>query len=97
MHDEIPGEEPIHMEVTDELDLHGFKPAEVASVVEEYLLEAQAKGFVEVRLIHGKGIGHLRRTVHATLSKLPNVAGFRLAHEQLGGWGATVVTLKPKP
>lgn len=50
---------------------------------------------MRVRIIHGKGIGNLRRTVHALLAKHPNVAGFQLANEHFGGWGATIVHLRP--
>ena len=50
-----------------------------------------------MRIIHGKGTGALRTTVHAILSKLPGVASFKLAMEDEGGWGATVVTLAPPP
>lgn len=79
---------------SDELDLHSFIPREVADAVTEYLEWAAAHGLTEVRIIHGKGIGSLRRTVHATLARHPRVAGFRLADDRRGGWGATLVTLR---
>ena len=80
-------------EITDELDLHTFLPREVGDVVEEYLHAAHAAGLRRVRLIHGKGIGALRRTVHAVLDRHPLVAGYRLGDERSGGWGATLVDL----
>jgi hypothetical protein len=46
-------------------------------------------------LTHPDAIGALRQTVHSILSKLPWVASFALAHEQRGGWGATIVQLRP--
>jgi dsDNA-specific endonuclease/ATPase MutS2 len=59
------------------------------------LAECRERGIFEVRIIHGKGTGALRRTVHAVLSRLPEVASFGLAMETAGGWGATIVTLYP--
>lgn len=76
------------------LDLHTFAPAEVKELVLEYLDACAERGIFEVRLIHGKGTGALRRTVHAVLQRHDHVATFRLAGEDQGGWGATIVTLK---
>ena len=59
----------------------------------EYLLECQARGILQVRIVHGKGIGNLRRTVHALLGRLPTVAHFELAGGDAGSWGATLVDL----
>ena len=50
-------------------------------------------GILQVRIIHGKGIGALRETVHAVLRRTPDVLSFGLAPAELGGWGATVVEL----
>jgi dsDNA-specific endonuclease/ATPase MutS2 len=50
-----------------------------------------------VRIIHGKGTGALRETVHARLRRLPLVESFRLGDETSGGWGATLVRLRPPP
>ena len=77
------------------LDLHTFRPGEVKEVVIEYLHECRARGIFGVRIIHGKGIGNLRRTVHALLKDHPDVSEFCLAGAQSGGWGATIVRLKP--
>jgi dsDNA-specific endonuclease/ATPase MutS2 len=97
MTDELLTDEEIEaelaQELTDELDLHHFQPREVASVVEEYVHAAHEKGFRRVRIIHGKGIGTLRRIVESVLSKHPLVASFQLAGSS-GGWGATAVELR---
>ena len=53
------------------------------------------KGILEVRIIHGKGIGNLLRTVHSILSKHPEVLRYSLAGPLHGGMGATIVTLRP--
>jgi len=66
----------------------------VPSVVEEYLRAAQARGFREVRLIHGRGIGVQRTIVQSLLADHPLVAGFADAPEERGGKGATVVRLR---
>jgi DNA-nicking Smr family endonuclease len=81
--------------LTDELDLHTFLPKECADVVEEYVRAAQEAGFRTVRIIHGKGRGTLRRTVHAVLDRHPAVRTYQLAGASRGSWGATLVELVP--
>jgi DNA-nicking Smr family endonuclease len=87
-------DEPIRLPINGVLDLHTFKPGEVKSLVPEYLAACREQGIFQVRIIHGKGIGHLRRTVHAILEKDPQVTSFTLDHPQFGGWGATLVYLR---
>jgi len=87
---------PIEQPIDGALDLHTFQPREVKDLVPDYLAACQERGILQVRIIHGKGIGNLRRTVHALLAKHPEVVSYALDHPQFGGWGATVVTLKPK-
>jgi DNA-nicking Smr family endonuclease len=89
-------EPPVPLPIDGVLDLHTFRPAEVKDLVPEYLAECRARGILRVRVIHGKGIGNLRRTVHALLERDPTVAEFHLASEHFGGWGATIVLLKPE-
>lgn len=79
------------MPIEDSLDLHTFQPKEVKALLNDYLEAAREKGFREVRVIHGKGSGVLRKTVHSILSKHPLVASFRPADPASGGWGATMV------
>jgi dsDNA-specific endonuclease/ATPase MutS2 len=86
---------PVAIPVEDVIDLHSFLPSETASVVEEYLAEAVARGFREVRIVHGRGIGAQRRTVRAVLARSPFVREFGDAPPGRGGWGATVVHLRP--
>ncbi len=88
-------DDPPHpIPIEDALDLHTFAPRDVASVVTEYLEAAAARGFREVRLIHGRGIGTQRRIVRSVLARHPRVMDFADAPAERGGWGATVVRLK---
>ena len=86
---------PVRIPITGELDLHTFRPQEIASLLDSYLAECATAGLREVRIVHGKGTGTLRATVQAWLRQSPRVAGFRAGNERSGGWGATLVTLKP--
>ena len=89
--------EPVRIPITGELDLHAFRPAEVASLIDEYLAACLERGLTSARIVHGKGTGTLRETVHARLRRSPLVETFRLGDETTGGWGATVVWLKRPP
>ena len=87
-------DEPVRIPIEDALDLHAFAPRDVASVVAEYLDAAHARGFSEVRLIHGRGIGVQRKIVQSVLARHPLVAGFADAPPERGGAGATIVRLR---
>jgi len=89
-------EGPVELPIEDSLDLHAFAPREVRSVVDEYLREACRRGFSEVRLIHGRGKGVQRAIVQSLLAGHPLVAEFFDAPPERGGWGATVVVLRPQ-
>jgi len=77
------------------LDLHAFRPGDTKELITAYLGECRRRGILSVRIVHGKGTGNLRRTVHAILERLPEVAAFRLAGFEAGGWGATLVEIYP--
>src|SRR5258708_117867 len=89
-------EEPVQLPIDGVLDLHTFNPREIKQLVPDYLAACQERGILQVRIIHGKGIGSLRRTVHSILSKHPDVLNFTLDHPQYGGWGATLVSLRQR-
>lgn len=88
--------EPIDFPIDGTLDLHAFRPNEVRDLVRDYIEECRERGILQVRIIHGKGVGTLRENVHRVLAGMPEVASYRLAGEEAGGWGATMVILKPK-
>jgi dsDNA-specific endonuclease/ATPase MutS2 len=81
--------------VDGELDLHNFRPREVKPLVLAYIDACLARGIHELRIVHGKGVGNLRRTVHAILARHPQVRGYRLGGHGAGSWGATIVDLSP--
>ena len=88
-------QEPVELPIDGILDLHAFEPRDVGELVPDYLQLCRERGILRVRIIHGKGTGTLRSTVHAILERLGEVESFRLAMEDEGGWGATIVILKP--
>jgi DNA-nicking Smr family endonuclease len=82
--------EPVELPIEDSIDLHTFPPKEIADLVEEYLYQAQVKGFREIRIIHGRGIGVQRRIVHSILEKHERVLSFYDETDR----GSTLVVLK---
>ena len=78
--------------IEDSIDLHTFQPKEIHIVVEEYLSQAVERGFQEVRIIHGRGIGVQRQIVHRILENHSAVLSF---HDELDR-GSTPVVLPVK-
>jgi DNA-nicking Smr family endonuclease len=78
--------------IEDSIDLHTFQPKEIHIVLEEYLYQAVQKGFREVRIIHGRGIGVQRQIVHSLLEKHPDVISFRDESDR----GSTLAVLRVK-
>ena len=86
-------DEPVEMPIDGTLDLHMFSPREVKGLVRDYIEECLARNILDLRIVHGKGIGNLRRIVHAILDDHPAVVWY--GHQsEAGSWGATVVRLE---
>jgi len=90
-------ERVVELPTTDVLDLHGFLPRDMREIVGTYLDAAWQAGFVQVRIVHGRGVGVQREMVRQLLAGDARVAGYADAPGDAGGWGATVVTLRPRP
>lgn len=86
---------PIRIPIDGVIDLHTFAPHEAADAVNEYLNMCAQKGIGEVKIIHGKGKGILRRTVESALEKHPLVTFFK-KDPGPSGWGATIVYVKAR-
>jgi DNA-nicking Smr family endonuclease len=76
------------------LDLHHFSPKDVKELVPEYISECLRRGITQIRIIHGKGTGTLRRMVHSLLDKSDDVLSYRLDSQSASSWGATLVELR---
>ena len=68
--------EPVRVPIEPEIDLHAFAPADISSVVTEYVEAAAAQGLREVRLVHGRGRGIQRGIVQAALERHQRVIEF---------------------
>ena len=88
-------DEPIEMPIDGTLDLHTFQPKEVKKLVPDYIEACLERNIYHLRIIHGKGTGTLREIVQSILEKHPAVLDFRHESGSGGGWGATVVDLRP--
>ena len=91
-----PDDEPLEYPIDGTLDLHTFKPSEVKDLVNDYIEACLEKEIYQIRIIHGKGTGTLRRIVQSVLDKHPAVIDYRHEGGSGGGWGATVVDLKKR-
>ena len=90
-------EGPIPLPLDGRLDLHLFHPRDVPALLDAYLGECRAAGVLRLEIVHGKGTGALGRRVRALLEARGDVLHMSVADEARGGWGVTLVTLKPPP
>ncbi|MBI5771607.1 MAG: Smr/MutS family protein [Verrucomicrobia bacterium] len=89
-----PDDAPVPLPITGELDLHTFRPQDIGELIPVWLEACRERGLHQVRIVHGKGTGTLRTTVHSLLRRSPLVESFQLGDEHSGSWGATRVALR---
>ena len=90
----MPEDDPIQVPIDGTLDLHAFRPQEIGALLDAYLDACLEQGVFELRIIHGKGTGTLRRTVESHLRRDPRVTRWSPGGFTGGSWGATLVTLR---
>jgi DNA mismatch repair protein MutS2 len=75
------------------LDLRGLRAGEALGELQKALDRAVASDRESLEVVHGRGTGALRREIHAFLKDFPAAGAFRLAPEDRGGDGMTIVEL----
>ncbi|MFB3854342.1 MAG: Smr/MutS family protein [Vicinamibacterales bacterium] len=85
-------DEPVRVPIEPTFDLHHFAPRDVVALVEDYVAEASAAGFREVRIVHGRGRGVQRGLVQQALERSPLVEAFW--DDPMSHLGATVAVLR---
>lgn len=88
----IPNE-PQPLPIDGTLDLHTFRPQDLGTLIPGYIKACYEKEVYRLRIIHGKGVGNLRRSVHSLLDRNEHVRSYSTAND-CSGWGATIVELK---
>jgi DNA mismatch repair protein MutS2 len=83
-----------HAEFENTLDIRGKRVEDVLPLLTQFMDDALLLGQREVRILHGKGEGILRKVIRERLRGLPHVAAMNDEHADRGGAGVTVVTLK---
>ena len=76
------------------LDVRGKRVDEVIPLLEQFLDTALLLGHGELRIIHGKGEGVLRKVIREHLRQIKQVASIQDEHVERGGDGITIVVLK---
>ncbi len=80
----------------DEVRLRHLTVDEALPKLDQYLHDAFMAGLFQVRVIHGKGTGTLRRVVQERLAKHSLVKSYRPGEYGEGGDGVTIVQLADK-
>lgn len=82
------------MEFVHQLDLRGYRTQDAIATLEKFLDKAVVAGYGELRILHGKGDGILRRFVRENLKGNQWVSHFESEHADRGGDGVTLVKMK---
>jgi DNA mismatch repair protein MutS2 len=80
--------------ISSEIDVRGNNTEEAIGIIDKYLDDAALSSLSQVRIIHGKGTGALRKGLHEHFRNHPHVKKFEDAAYNEGGNGATVIVLK---
>ena len=84
---------PQKLPIDGTLDLHSFRPEDLGSLIPDYINTCIEEDIYEIRIIHGKGVGNIRRSAHALLDRNPHVVSYGLATDK-SSWGATLVEIE---
>lgn len=83
-------ESPTRAHAAASLDLHGLTTDEAVGALDTFLNDALLAGLAEVRVIHGRSGGRLKRAVHTRLKAISSVRAFRIDPHNAG---VTIITL----
>ncbi len=89
---ELTENDTVKIPVTDEIDLHHFRPKEIKNLLDDYFNACLEEKIMSVRVIHGKGSGAMRRTVESFIASSSLVKSYKYPAD--GNWGATLVELE---
>jgi DNA mismatch repair protein MutS2 len=81
-------------DVSMQLDMRGMRAAEIEALLDRYLNDAYLSDLSEVRLVHGKGTGTLRKIVRDVLGAHPLVVSYQGGVDGEGGEGVTIARLQ---
>lgn len=76
------------------LDLRGRKAEDALAKIDAWLDDALIVGASELRILHGKGEGVLRKLVREQLKRNAYIKSLRDEHVEFGGDGVTIIELK---
>lgn len=78
-------------QISSEINLIGMTTDEAVAQLDKYLDDAYLAHLSQVRVVHGRGTGALKKAVHQHLKRLKYVKSFRLGTFGEGDTGVTIV------